>query len=99
MAPQESNENPTSGPNGASPGAGTATASPTIQPLASRPAQFMVASRQVPGLALLSDDVIAQSLANAPGIEIVKTIKPPAALGLQSTGSGGTAGTMLVARM
>src|SRR5260370_6614167 len=58
----------------------------------------MVACRQVPGLALLSDDVIAESLANAPGVEIVKTIKPPTALGLQSADST-IAGSMIVARM
>lgn len=100
MAPEESNENPTSGPNGTTPVNGPANpaANQTPQPLASRPAQFMVASRQVPGLALLSDDVIAHSLANAPGVEIVKTIKPPTALGLQSIG-GTSTGTMLVARM
>ena len=83
------------------------------QPVGQRHAQFMVASQTVPGLAPLSADIIAQSLAEAPGIEIVKTIKPPAALGLQglalgrSLGSFGAApeafdtasGSMVVARM
>lgn len=75
-----------------------------------RHGQYMVASRPVPGLAPLSADIIAQSLSEAPGIEIVKTIKPPAALGLQGLALGGAngaaasgfntaAGSMVVARM
>ena len=62
------------------------------QPVGQRHAQFMVASQPVPGLAPLSADIIAQSLAEAPGIEIVKTIKPPAALGLQGLALGRTLG-------
>ncbi len=105
MAPQQdSNGNPAanpgnaSGPNGQANAGGSAAATATPRPLGPRPAQFMVASRQVPGLAMLSDDVIAQSLANAPGVEIVKTIRPPAALGLQSA-NGTATGSMVVARM
>ena len=108
MAPeQESSGNSTLSPSaaaagsngGANPGAGSgASGTPTTRHIGPRPGQFMVSSRQVPGLALLSDDVIAQSLANAPGVEIVKTIKPPTALGLQSADSTAT-GSMIVARM
>jgi subtilisin family serine protease len=92
-----------------------ATTSKTAQPVTTRRAQFMVASQQVPGLAPLAADVIAQSLSQAPGVEIVKTVKPPAALGLQALGAeagvlgtfsaalgGGVntaAGSMVVARM
>jgi subtilisin family serine protease len=116
MAPEEP-----SGPNGSSsPTSGTtagngAGGTGASHPIGQRPAQFMVASQASPGLAPLSADVIAQSLANAPGVEIVKTIKPPTALGLQGLGfatgrslglfsgaAGGfntSGGSMLVARM
>jgi subtilisin family serine protease len=49
----------------------------------------MVASRQSASLTPLSADVITQSLAQAPGVEIVKTIKPPSALGLQALAMAG----------
>ncbi len=88
--------------------AGSSTASPkTGQPVTGRRAPFMVASQHAPGLAPLSADVIAQSLSEAPGVEIVKTIKPPAALGLQALsvdsvfpgGINTATGSMVVARM
>jgi hypothetical protein len=67
------------------PAAGSGAGSPKpAQPVTTRRAQFMVASHHAPGLTPLSADVIAQSLSEAPGVEIVKTIKPPAALGLQA---------------
>jgi subtilisin family serine protease len=52
----------------------------------------MVASRPSASLTPLSADVIAQSLSQAQGVEIVKTIKPPAALGLQALALGGAGG-------
>ena len=68
------------------------------QPVGARPAQFMVASRQAQGLQTLSADIVAQSLRDAPGIEVVKTINRPTVFGLQST-DGGDTGSVLVARM
>jgi Subtilase family len=91
-----------------SPAAGSGTSSPKpAQPVTTRRAQFMVASHHAPGLTPLSADVIAQSLSEAPGVEIVKTIKPPAALGLQALtvdsvfqdGTNTATGSMVVARM
>lgn len=113
MAPQESsgsNGSASSNPSDTNPTAGSgANGGSASQPIGPRRSQFMLASQAAPGLAPLSADVIAQSLANAPGVEIVKTIKPPAALGLQSAAiglfsamAGGlntSAGSMLVARM
>lgn len=87
------------GPDGANPRAGSGRDRPqTVRPIGPRSAQFMVASRQVSGLQPLSVNVIAQSLRDAPGVEIVKTINPPAALGLLSTESAATA-SVVVARM
>lgn len=63
---------------------GTAGPDQTSRHVGPRHSQYMVASRQSASLAPLSADVIAQSLSQAPGVEIVKTIKPPAALGLQA---------------
>jgi len=90
------------------PAAGSGAGSPKpAQPVTTRRAQFMVASHHAPGLTPLSADVIAQSLSEAPGVEIVKTIKPPAALGLQALtvdsvfqdGTNTATGSMVVARM
>lgn len=83
----------------AAPAAGAADAQPAApRPIGPRPAQFMVASRQVTGLQPLSADVIALSLKDAPGVEIVKTINPPTVLGLQSAENAAT-GSLVVARM
>src|SRR5882672_5113618 len=105
-AANASDQSPT--PQSTSANAGSSTATPkTGQPVTGRRAQFMVASQHAPGLAPLSADVIAQSLSEAPGVEIVKTIKPPAALGLQALsvdsvfpgGINTATGSMVVARM
>jgi hypothetical protein len=71
----------------------------TSRPIGPRAAQFMLASRQTPGLQPLSADFVAQQLRDAPGIEIVKTINPPSFFGLQSSAEGGTLGSLVVARM
>ena len=68
------------------------------RPVASQPAQFMVASRQMQGLQTLGVDVIEQSLRDSPGIEIVKTINRPTVFGLQSL-DGADTGSLVVARM
>src|SRR5262245_33640667 len=89
-ATNASDQNPTAGSGAANPKTG--------QPVTARRAQFMVASQHTPGLAPLSADVITQSLSQAPGVEIVKTIKPPAALGLQALGAeAGVLGTFSAA--
>jgi hypothetical protein len=92
-------QNPVAGSGAATPKAG--------QPLTARRGQFMVASQHAPGLAPLSADIIEQSLSQAPGVEIVKTVRPPAALGLQALtvdsvfpgGINTATGAMVVARM
>lgn len=101
--PEDAGKSPSATPvsdsDGAAPrGSSGSDRSPIARPLGPRPAQFMVASRQVSGLQPLSADVITQSLRDAPGVEIVKTIAPPATLGLQSTESALT-GSVVVARM
>lgn len=63
---------------------GTAGPDQTTRHVGTRHSQYMVASRQSASLAPLSADVIEQSLRQAPGVEIVKTIKPPPTLGLQA---------------
>jgi subtilisin family serine protease len=72
---------------------GAAAPGATNRTVGPRSSQYMVASRQSATLAPLSADVIAQSLSQAPGVEIVKTIKPPAALGLQALAMAGVGGT------
>jgi hypothetical protein len=101
MSPQEL--------NGGAPATGSTTATEPAakRQVSRRHSQYMVATRPSATLAPLSVDVIAQSLAEAPGVEIVKTIKPPAALGLHAlafgigglagrAGAGGTAAASLV---
>jgi len=78
MSPQQ--------PNGTN---GTAAPPQTGRTVGARHSQYMVASRQSASLAPLSADVITQSLSQAPGVEIIKTIKPPAALGLQALAMAG----------
>ncbi|MDR2015452.1 MAG: S8 family serine peptidase [Azoarcus sp.] len=56
----------------------------------SRNSQYMVASRSSASITPLSADVIAQSLSQAPDVEIIKTIRPPAALDLQALALAGT---------
>src|SRR3954469_19576939 len=70
---------------------GTAGPDQTTRPVGTRHSQYMVASRQSASLAPLSADVIEQSLRQAPGVEIVKTIKPPPTLGLQALAMAGAA--------
>ena len=56
--------------------------------LASRPAQFMIAPQQQPGLATFSVDFLTQQLTNSPDIEVVKTVAPPRLFGFQSADFG-----------
>jgi subtilisin family serine protease len=63
------------------PGQGSAT-------LSSRPAQFMIAPQQRPGLETFSIDFLTQQLTNSPDIEVVKTVSPPRLFGFQSAELG-----------
>lgn len=56
--------------------------------IAARPAQFMIAPQQQPGLATFSVDFLTQQLSNSPDIEVVKTISPPRLFGFQSAEFG-----------
>jgi subtilisin len=66
-------------------------------PLEARRAQFMIASRQNPGLQPLSADLIAQQVRDLPDVEYIKTVDPPRLLGLQSNDA--SLNSVIVARM
>ena len=72
---------------GASPPTAPASGQETAT-IASRPAQFMIAPQQQPGLATFSVDFLTQQLTNSPDIEVVKTVSPPRLFGFQSAELG-----------
>ncbi|MEY9123219.1 S8 family serine peptidase [Bradyrhizobium yuanmingense] len=77
--------------NGSVPDQGTAPSSSRGQEpatIAARPAQFMIAPQQQPGLATFSVDFLTQQLSNSPDIEVVKTVSPPRLFGFQSAELG-----------
>ncbi|MCA1433136.1 S8 family serine peptidase [Bradyrhizobium sp. BRP20] len=77
--------------NGSVPDQGTAPSSSRGQEpatIAPRPAQFMIAPQQQPGLATFSVDFLTQQLSNSPDIEVVKTVSPPRLFGFQSAELG-----------
>ncbi|MDD1535394.1 MULTISPECIES: S8 family serine peptidase [unclassified Bradyrhizobium] len=56
--------------------------------IAPRPAQFMIAPQQQPGLATFSIDFLTQQLTSSPDIEVVKTVPAPRLFGFQSADLG-----------